>query len=216
VKLLAALALALAAFIGPAAASDEPGDFSFYVLALSWSPSFCAMARQPDRGECGQPHGFIVHGLWPQDEHRSPRYCSRDRGPTRAAMRRLRDLMPDPGLIVHEWREHGTCSGLEAEDYFATLRAAAARVKRPAIFARPEAPPPAMSPAAVETAFIAANPGLQPGMIAVACKGGRLSEVRVCLGRDLAFHACPEVDRRACRAERIVVPPAKQAFPRFR
>src|SRR5262245_55067721 len=42
----AALAVALVGFTaGPAAADDprqnEPGKFDFYVLALSWSPSYC-------------------------------------------------------------------------------------------------------------------------------------------------------------------------------
>ena len=44
---LAALVLAIAA---PASAQDprqnEPGQFDFYVLALSWSPSFCEAAAE--------------------------------------------------------------------------------------------------------------------------------------------------------------------------
>ena len=50
----------------------EPGKFDFYVLALSWSPSFCEAAKEraPDRtpqAQCSsRPYHFVVHGLWPQ------------------------------------------------------------------------------------------------------------------------------------------------------
>ena len=79
---LAALVLAVAA---PASAQDqrqnEPGQFDFYVLALSWSPSFCEAAAE--RGgsrnassQCGaRPYSFVVHGLWPQYTKGFPEYC---------------------------------------------------------------------------------------------------------------------------------------------
>lgn len=206
---LAALVLALAtAFVAPALAGPAD-DFSFYVLALSWSPTFCATARYP-AAECGERRGFVVHGLWPQGETGFPHDCSRERGPSRRQMRALRDLMPDPSLIVHEWRAHGTCSGLDPERYFDLVRRASGRVVRPARFADPESPPAATSAAAVEAAFVAANPGLKPDMIAVECRSGRLSEVRICLDRGtLAFRPCPGVDRRACHAARLSVPPAR-------
>ena len=60
---------------------NEPGKFDFYVLALSWSPSYCeaAQARDPSRKagvECsGRPFAFVVHGLWPQYEKGFPSYC---------------------------------------------------------------------------------------------------------------------------------------------
>ena len=51
---------------------DVPGHFDFYVLSLSWSPSFCATAAERGSGreanaQCGvRPYAFVVHGLWPQ------------------------------------------------------------------------------------------------------------------------------------------------------
>ncbi|NUR13135.1 MAG: ribonuclease T, partial [Bradyrhizobium sp.] len=74
------LAAGLASFADDAKAQDKrqnaPGEFDFYVLSLSWSPSFCEEAAE--RGgrsqiQCsGRPYAFVVHGLWPQDENGFP------------------------------------------------------------------------------------------------------------------------------------------------
>jgi ribonuclease T2 len=45
----------------------------------------------------------------------------------------------------------------------------------------------------------------------VTCDSRRLGEVRICLGKDLRFSACPEIDARACRREQIVMPPVRGA-----
>src|SRR5262249_49131550 len=79
---LAACAALLGLTAGPAAADDprqnEPGKFDFYVLALSWSPSYCDSLgeRAQQQAECGErPYAFIVHGLWPQYEEGFPEFC---------------------------------------------------------------------------------------------------------------------------------------------
>jgi ribonuclease I len=80
--IFAALLLALAGMTGTASAQDrrqnEPGKFDYYVLVLSWSPSFCAAnaERAPARSKpdppCGpRPYSFVVHGLWPRQERGS-------------------------------------------------------------------------------------------------------------------------------------------------
>jgi ribonuclease T2 len=75
----------VAALLGlaPAAsAQDRPGNFSFYVLALSWSPSWCETAEAADESrQCrpGSRHGFVVHGLWPQYERGYPEFCGGER-----------------------------------------------------------------------------------------------------------------------------------------
>ena len=76
----------LAAF-GTASAQDRrqnaPGEFDFYVLSLSWSPSFCAAAEERgnsgrSQAQCGErPFSFVVHGLWPQYDRGFPEYCKR-------------------------------------------------------------------------------------------------------------------------------------------
>ena len=60
---------------------NAPGQFDFYVLSLSWSPSFCAAAAEriggrPSGPQCGpRPYSFVVHGLWPQYDKGFPEYC---------------------------------------------------------------------------------------------------------------------------------------------
>jgi ribonuclease T2 len=67
--------------VGSAAAQDprqnEPGKFDFYVLSLSWSPSYCEQAgERAPRQQCGErPYSFVVHGLWPQYEKGFPEFC---------------------------------------------------------------------------------------------------------------------------------------------
>ena len=197
----------------PATAADRAGEFDFYVLSLSWSPSYCeAEGKDANRLQCasGRPFAFVVHGLWPQYERGWPRRCpTRERTwLSRGEVSPLLDIMPSPDLIFHEWREHGTCSGLSPEAYFTLLRRARERVRVPPAFARIDKYV-MVSPKAVEAAFLKANPGLDPDEIAVTCDRRHLREVRFCLTRDLAFRTCPEVDRNACRADRVVMPPIR-------
>lgn len=105
--------------------------FDFYLLAMTLHPAFCAdgNARKP---ECaaGRSIPLSIHGLWP--ERLAPGKYPRDcRGPRldldRALESELRELMPgmSDGLHVHEWRTHGTCSGLDGDEYYRhTLRLA--------------------------------------------------------------------------------------------
>ncbi len=193
-------------------AADQVGAFDFYVLSLSWSPSYCE-AEGPDGSpqQCAgkRPYAFVVHGLWPQYERGFPDFCrASEPGPDRDAISGMLDIMPDPGLVRHQWRKHGTCTGLKGEDYFALLRQARSRVTIPAVFQRPDTYL-TVTPQGVERDFSTANPGLTSNAIAVTCDGRRLREVRVCFTKDLDFRACPEVDRRACRAAKVVMPPVR-------
>ena len=194
------LAVGLIALAGGANAQDRrqnaPGEFDFYVLSLSWSPSFCEEAAE--RGgrsqiQCsGRPYAFVVHGLWPQYESGFPEYCQR----------------PSPGLIFNEWDKHGTCSGLNDRNYFETIRKARAAIKIPAEYLD-LSQAKTVAPAEVEEAFIKANPGLSNAAVSVTCNRTRLSEVRICLSKDLQFRACEETDRRACRRDQVTMPPIR-------
>lgn len=201
----------MAGLITGAAQADTPGDFDFYVLSLSWSPTYCQAEGRGDRIQCGsRPYAFIVHGLWPQYERGYPRDCPSNlqNFVPRETVQSMLDIMPSPSLIRHEWQQHGTCTGLSQPAYFNLVRRASSAVAIPADFADPQ-DIVTISPMTVEAAFIAANPGLRKDAIAVSCDSRRLKEVRICLTRDLKFRSCPEVDRGACRRDRLVMPPVR-------
>jgi ribonuclease T2 len=203
----------------PALAQDRvvrggpPGEFDFYVLALSWSPGFCASegdAKNRDQCRQGSGNGFVVHGLWPQNERGYPVECGpAGRTPSRQAMDIAREVYPEEGLARHQWRKHGVCAGTSPTEYFADVKRARAAVVIPAPFAKP-GPTQNWSPLDLERAFVAANPGLRTDMMSVACRRGDLQEVRICLTRDLrSFRTCQEVDRSGCRTREITVQPVR-------
>lgn len=212
--------------VTPAAAQDrrqnEPGQFDFYVLALSWSPSFCEESAERRNGrpareeagrpdpQCGErPFSFVVHGLWPQYERGFPEFCQVPAPRlNREIVSAMLDLMPSPRLVFNQWDKHGVCSGLGPRGYFEAVRKARAVVKIPDAYLEPDRTL-MVTPDEVEEAFVQANPGLDRAAIAVACSRNRLSEVRICLTRELGFRACPEVDRRACRRDRLSMPPVR-------
>lgn len=191
---------------------NTPGEFDYYVLSLSWSPSYCAAAherapnRVPDQQCGGRPFSFVVHGLWPQYERGFPAFCQVPAPRLdRNIVGSMLDLMPSPRLIFHEWDRHGTCSGLPARAYFETIRKARAVTKIPAEYLELDRPI-MVTPAEVTEAFVKANPAMPREAIAIACDSRRLSEVRICVGKDFSFRACSEASRRACRRDRIEMP----------
>ena len=214
------LAAGLVSLAGGAKAQDKrqnaPGEFDFYVLSLSWSPSFCEEASERGRGggrsqmQCsGRPYSFVVHGLWPQYEKGFPEYCQRPSPRlNRNIVSSMLDLMPAPGLIFNEWDKHGTCSGLDGRNYFETIRKARAAIKIPAEYLD-LSQAKTVAPGEVEEAFIKANPGLSNAAVSVTCNRTRLSEVRICLSKDLQFRACEEIERRACRRDQLTMPPVR-------
>ncbi len=193
---------------------NQPGQFDFYVLALSWSPSFCEAAGErgtPPQRQCGaaRPFSFVVHGLWPQYQKGFPEYCQVPAPRLdRNIVSSMLDLMPAPRLIYHDWDKHGTCTGLSPRAYFDTVRKARAVVKIPDAYIEPKEAR-TLTPEEVEEAFVQANAGLTRDAIAITCNSQRLGEVRICIGKDFRFRPCPEIDLRACRRDKVVMPPVR-------
>ena len=188
------LIAALAALAAPALADGErAGAFDYYVLALSWTPSWCATegdARGSEQCAAGQGFGFTLHGLWPQYEEGWPAYCpTAERAPSRRETAALAPLYGTSGLAWHQWNKHGTCTGLPAADYYALSRLAYERVARPEVL-RALGRSVRLPASVVEKAFLEANPDLEAGGVTVACRQGRISEVRLCLDRALAPRRC--------------------------
>jgi ribonuclease T2 len=182
-------------------ASHARGDFDYYLMALSWSPSYC-LTHLDDTEQCSKGYGFVLHGLWPQNRNGSwPSRCDSRAEPDDATIDRTLAFMPSRGLIRHEWSTHGACSGLDPRAYFELADRAFAAVAVPPPLRTPQRPPQ-LSADGLVAAFAAANPGMNASMLSVQCRnGGELSEVRICLDRDsLAPQACGGRVRNTCRS----------------
>lgn len=184
------------------AEGERAGDFDYYVMSLSWSPTWCAL--EGDRRGSSQckddaDFGWVLHGLWPQYEDGWPSYCVTDaRNPSRADTAAEADLFGAAGSAWHQWNKHGRCTGLSAEDFYDLAREAYTRIERPAIFRKLERP--VRLPAAViEEAFLESNPDLTADQITITCKAGRIQEARICLTRSLDFRDCAPHVVRDCR-----------------
>jgi ribonuclease T2 len=174
---------------GPAA-TGIAGEFDYYVMALSWSPTFCE--THPDDGDqCGSKgYGFVLHGLWPQYERGGgPEHCATTDEPDRKTVANTLAFMPSRQLVNHEWRAHGACTGLDPTAYFALADRAFAVVHAPPELAAPRAAL-RMTSAGLIGAFTRANTNLRDEMLSLHCSRGELAEVRVCLDKDLAPRSC--------------------------
>jgi ribonuclease T2 len=182
---------------------SQPGVFDYYLFTLSWSPEFCH--SHADKPECQSGHhGFVVHGLWPQFVDGYPENCSRK--PGLADPSSMSDLMPDPGLVDHEWTTHGTCSGLDPGHYFEQIRQAFASIKIPARLAAP-AHPFSMTPEEIKQEFLQSNSSLKMEDLTVSCGNNYLTAVSVCMTKSLEPAPCQGL--RDCRANTIRVTPVR-------
>ena len=189
------------------------GVFDYFVLALSWSPSYCASdAGQRDDTQCspGRRFAFVVHGLWPQYNQGWPETCpTNEAWVTQDNIDAMMGIMPSKKLIIHEWKKHGTCAGVSQSDYFRATRLLFEKVKIPARYLSPTADV-ITTPEQLVTDFVKTNKGLALNMLSVQCgnsrEQARLSELRVCLDKRGNFAACGQNEARSCRAKTLVMP----------
>ncbi len=192
------------------AEGDRAGEFDYYVLSLSWSPTWCAIEGDARNSpQCEADFGWVMHGLWPQYHRGWPSYCpTTQRNPSRAMTRDMADIMGTPGLAWHQWNKHGVCSGLSATDYYALSRQAYGSVVRPQVFR--ELDRPVKLPASVvEEAFLKANPELEPDMITITCRDGRIQEARICLSTSLEPVPCGRDVVRDCQLDDALFAPIR-------
>jgi len=182
------------------AGSGTVGEFDYYVMALSWSPTFCETHPDDDE-QCGHKgYGFILHGLWPQYERGGgPERCSTDDEPDRKTVANTLAFMPSKRLITHEWRAHGACTGLDPTAYFALADRAFAAVQVPPEMTAPRAPIE-MTADQIRAAFRRANAKLGEDMLSLHCSRGELVEVRVCLNKNLDPRSCGKRMESRCPA----------------
>ena len=221
VVVVAALLLVLAGMTPQARAGGErPGLFDYYVLSMSWSPTYCLEKGDRRRdAQCrpGAAKGFVLHGLWPQFRRGWPSHC---RGAPRfvpdAVIREVLDVMPSKGLVIHEWRKHGTCSGLSPRGYFTVAEKLFRMVRVPPAYQHPSQPL-RRAPRQIVKEFAENNraQGFTAESFAVVCsRRGRgqalLKEVRVCFSPAGRPSRCGANERRsACRARVVVIPPVR-------
>ena len=189
---------------------DMAGDFDYYVMSLSWSPTWCALEGDA-RGspQCDRSLGFVLHGLWPQYHRGYPSYCdSSVTAPSRAMTEAMSDIMGTSGLAWHQWKKHGTCTGLAAADYFELSREAFGSINRPAVLRRLE-DPVTLPAAVIEQAFLKENSGLKPDMITITCQSGRIQEARICLSKTLEPVPCGRDVVRDCAADDALLAPVR-------
>lgn len=185
--------------------------FDYFVLALSWTPSWCSDegdARADARCVAGARNGWLVHGLWPQfSDGGWPEYCQTTVRPaSRAQTAAMLDIMGSSALAWHQWRKHGTCSDMTAQDYFATTRAAFRAVELPDLFTRIERDI-RVDPQSVETAFLNANQKFASHMMAVTCPRDKVTEIRICLNRSLQPTPCDaQLLARSCARNAALLP----------
>ena len=198
---------------------NEAGRFDYYSLVLSWSPTYCAGLRRDGYDpQChrrdGKRYAFVLHGLWPQHERGWPENCRTRQRPyvPQSVIDGMLDIMPSSKLVIHEYRKHGTCSGLSPEDYYKVSRQMFKKVRVPPRYEQPNQAF-TVSPTEVVRDFLSVNPDLKADQLAVACggPGNRLREVRVCFSREGSFRSCGQNEdaRRLCRAGRMFVPPVR-------
>lgn len=147
-------------------AGGQSARFDYYVLVLSWSPTYCAdTGAGRNDAQClgARRRAFVLHGLWPQNNAGWPQDCASGARiwVPQSVIDDMRDIMPSKNLMIHEYCTHGTCAGLAPREFFGLARDLYDRVAIPPRFAAP-ADRSALSPDAIEDAFLGANPGSAP------------------------------------------------------
>lgn len=202
-RVIVACVMALMVAAGAARAEGErAGEFDYYVAALSWSASWCALegdGRDDPQCDAGRGLDFVLHGLWPQGEEGWPSFCrTREGDPSRALTAAQADVFGGAGAAFYQWKKHGRCSGLSAAGFYRLAREAKGRVVVPEVF-RGLGRDIRLEADVVEDAFLESNPGLSPDGVVVTCRAGIVQEVRVCLTKSLEFRDCAGDVGRVCR-----------------
>lgn len=205
----------------PVAAQEvhtPPGVFDYYVLNMSWAPEFCHNvqalpdnerfnARRIDAAdECSTPHGFVLHGLWPQNTNGTwPANCSKRAG-LKDYTPFLKDT-PSETLLRHEWSKHGTCTTLSPKTFFTTADHAFEAVHIPAVLQHVHHELQ-LKPNDIAAALDQANPNFPQGSVVLSCGRNYLTAINVCLSKSgLKPVACQNL--RACGATVVKIAPER-------
>ena len=120
----------------------------------------------------------------------------------------MADIMGTSGLAWHQWKKHGSCTGLSAPDYYALSRKAYGTIVRPAIFRKLDRSLK-LPASVVEDAFLKANPKMERDGITITCRNGHIQEARICLSRNLSPVPCGQDVVRDCKMKDAVFEPLR-------
>lgn len=177
-------------------AAGRPGKFDFYVLAMSWSPDYCAdQGNNNDTQQCaiGKRLGLALHGLWPQYRQGYPSHCTTEKF-SKSSQEKFPNLYPSDSLYAHEWEKHGTCSGLKQADYLALSKKLKESIVIPAQYKSPSKPF-RTTVDKLKQAFLATHSGWSTDFLAISCSGksGRfLKEILFCYSLDGKANSCSQ------------------------
>ena len=175
----------------------------YYLLNLSWSPEFCH--SHPNAAECSAHSTFVLHGLWPQNyDGTYPENCSNAPGPANPSA--YKDIYLAQNLLEHEWRTHGPCSGLSADDFLNTAREAYKSITVPQRL-ETLTKQASMSPNQIMNLFMVDNPRIPRESLAVSCGNNYLTAVEICLDISLKPFQCGSI--RSCGAVVVRIPPPR-------
>lgn len=185
----------------PTPAPPAGAKFDFYVLNMSWSPEFCS--THPNARECAGHPGFILHGLWPQNNDGTyPSDCSDTylKDPAQ-----YKDLNPDTHLLIHEWKKHGTCTGLDPHVYFELAREAEKKLNFPPVVTMLHQEDQIQTKL-IQSRLRLANFRFPPDGLVLQCGNNRLTAVEACFSKDMTPISCGP-SFHSCRAKVITVTP---------
>jgi ribonuclease T2 len=181
-------------------------EFDYYVLSLSWAPSFCASHPADRSSECsiGSHTAFVLHGLWPQSPQNGPppMECAPARPVSKSTVDSMMRFYPSRGLVQHEWEKHGTCSNLSSADYFHQVEQAFTSVKVPPQFSALDRDQQ-FDVKQIEESFASAN-NAPKDSFRISCHAGEMVGVDICRAKDLKYQVC-SASVRECPTDRVLL-----------
>lgn len=116
--------------------------------------------------------------------------CSTASPVAAATVDHMLNFMPSRSLIQHEWQEHGTCSGLSAQEYFAQAEQAYTHLQVPPQY-RNLNQRRQFDVSDVEKSFAEAN-GAPAEAFRISCHAGELVNLEVCVDKNLQYRSCTQ------------------------
>lgn len=201
-----------------------------YLLALSWSPQYCATVRDPasaqnkdqcvaapvgglfDRLWSPKPQeqanfGWVLHGLWPQSvKGANPQWCRPVRIIPKDILRQNFCVSPSVHLMQYQWAKHGSCMSTTPQAYFAAGHRLYRAMRFPDMTLMARSP---QNSGSIRRAFARQNAGTTHAMYSVHIdRQGWLREVRLCLNKAMRPTPCPLGQQGLTGNRRIMVRPA--------